>query len=97
MKIWEFFKLYRKHGGIGFRDIYDTNRSFILKLRWNLLKNPNSLWAKVLKAKYFKNCLFKNSRSNNYGSSIWHSIYSIKGILLHNYHYLIANGSNVDH
>ena len=61
-------------GGMGFRDLSMFNDSLLAKQTWRLLKNPNSLFSKVFKAKIYPNCpIFqaKDSRSTSYA---WSSI-----------------------
>jgi hypothetical protein len=39
-------------GGLGFRDLKCFNSAMLAKQGWRLLKNQNSLVAKILKEKY---------------------------------------------
>jgi hypothetical protein len=45
----------KKEGGMGFRDLHSFNLATLAKQVWRLIDNPNSLCAKVLKAKYYPN------------------------------------------
>lgn len=39
-------------GGLGFRSFRIMNDSFMLKIAWEVSKNQQDLWARVLRAKY---------------------------------------------
>ncbi|KAL4354845.1 hypothetical protein GQ457_06G011460 [Hibiscus cannabinus] len=39
-------------GGLGFKDLYQQNKAFIMKIGFGLITNNSSLWVRVLKAKY---------------------------------------------
>ncbi|KAA3469637.1 RNA-directed DNA polymerase reverse transcriptase family protein [Gossypium australe] len=48
---------------------------------WRLINYPNSLLARVLKAKYFSNSNFLNAQLGNLPSLTWKSVWSAKGLL----------------
>jgi hypothetical protein len=45
----------KTQGGLGFRDLVYFNKAFLAKQGWRLLKNPTSLAAQIIGAKYYPN------------------------------------------
>ncbi|KAK3211741.1 hypothetical protein Dsin_016447 [Dipteronia sinensis] len=71
---WDDLCLPKSCGGLGFKDLHMFNQSLLVKQAWRTLKCPDSLAAKVFKAKYFKRNDFLQA-SLKYGCShTWRSI-----------------------
>ena len=51
---WEKMIRLKNHVGLGFRDIRIFNQALLVRQAWRLLKRPNSLCARLLKAKYYR-------------------------------------------
>lgn len=64
----------KSRGGLGFRDLICFNQALVAKQGWRIIQNPNSLVAKVLKARYFKNVNFLKAKLGSKPSLIWRSI-----------------------
>jgi hypothetical protein len=52
---WDKLKHSRSQGGMGFRDMRLFNQVLLARQAWRLLAFPDSLCARVLKAKYYPN------------------------------------------
>lgn len=48
----------KRDRGIGFRNLKDFNIALLAKQCWRLIHDPDSLWAQVLKERYFLNVSF---------------------------------------
>lgn len=55
---WSNMNMSKASGGLGFRDLFGFNLALIEKQCWNLLSQPNSLVARVFKARYYANSSF---------------------------------------
>ncbi|XP_043719471.1 uncharacterized protein LOC122667252 [Telopea speciosissima] len=65
---WDKMCRPKASGGLGFRKSEHHNQALLLKLGWRLITEPTSLWAKVLKAKYFPKTSFFDSQTKGFSS-----------------------------
>jgi len=70
-----------KGGGLGFQDLTLFNKALLAKQGWRLMKNPDSLIGRILKAKYYPNSSFLDSSLGSRPSFTWRSIYAAKDLL----------------
>lgn len=75
---WETMTCSKQEGGLGYKYLYSFNLAILAKQGWRLLTNPDSLCARVMKAKYFPNCSVHEATSYAGISYAWCSI--LKGI-----------------
>ena len=75
---WEKLVASKEDGGLGFRDLHSFNMAILAKQGWRLIQDPESLCAKILKAKYFPNAHILEAVAKNGCSYTWRSI--VQGI-----------------
>ncbi|KAM2524302.1 hypothetical protein PS1_031040 [Malus domestica] len=85
----------KQEGGLGLRCFTDFNDALLAKQCWRLLSKPNSLWAMVLKARYFPNCSFLDAKRGGRASWAWSSLLVGRDIILGGAYWLIMNGKEV--
>ncbi|CAL9004798.1 unnamed protein product [Prunus brigantina] len=71
---WENMGLAKIEGGMGFRNFSEFNNALLASQGWRLLMYPNSLWAKILKDKYFPDGDVLNAKKGARASWGWSSI-----------------------
>jgi hypothetical protein len=64
----------KEQGGMGFRDISSFNQALLAKQGWRIMTEPDSLLAKVFKAKYFPTSNFLQAKPGHRSSYSWQSI-----------------------
>ncbi|CAN6570663.1 unnamed protein product [Malus baccata var. baccata] len=64
----------KEEGGLGLRCFTEFNNALLAKQCWRLLSEPNSLWASVIKGRYFPNCSFFDAKRGGRASWAWSSL-----------------------
>jgi len=77
---WEKLIKTKGTGGIGFKDFNFFNQAMLARQAWRLIVQPNTLCAKVLKAKYYPNGNLLDTVFPQIMSPTWRSI--IRGLEL---------------
>ena len=80
-KSWDKVCIDKEEGGLGFKDITDFNTAMLGKQLWRLIEKPNTLFARVLKGRYYRNASTLEpirSYSPSYG---WRSIVSYRSLV----------------
>ena len=93
---WDKLTSPKKDGGLGFRDLYSFNLAMLAKQAWRLLKNPNSLSAKVLAAKYYPGGNILEAEAKSGMSYCWRSILKGIQVLKEGIIWRIGNGQTIN-
>ncbi|KAM1207288.1 hypothetical protein ACFX13_008002 [Malus domestica] len=85
----------KSEGGLGFRDIESFNDALLGKQCWRIICNPDALWVKILKARYFPNCDFLQATRGSCPSWAWVSLLEGRKMLENGALWQIGNGETV--
>lgn len=79
-------------GGMGFRNLQAFNLAMLAKQGWRLLSNPNSLVARIYKAKYFPHGDVLNSKFGSNLSCAQQNIFNGLEVIRKGTHWRVGNG-----
>ncbi|KAM2075264.1 hypothetical protein ACFX1T_038168 [Malus domestica] len=71
----------RGGGGLGFKDIQCFNLAFLAKIGWRLILNPESLFAKVMREKYYPGKTFREATGGKRSSWGWNGVFDARKVL----------------
>lgn len=84
-KSWTTLSKPKHEGGMGFRELHDFNVALLGKQGWRLQTQPETLLAKVFKARYYPTSDFLNSSLGYNPSFTWRSIMTSQAHLRREY------------
>lgn len=80
---------------MGFTDLRVFNDALLGLQSWRLIREPNSLFARVMKAKYYANSDFLEASLGHPCSYSWSSIWSSKALLKKGVVWRVGNGAQI--
>jgi hypothetical protein len=92
---WDRMCQSKQRGGMGFRNHHDFNQALLAKQAWRLVTSPNSLCARVLKARYYKSGDFMEASCPKSASLTWRSIIFGRDLLKEGLIWRIGDGSDI--
>lgn len=90
---WKKLCASKERGGLGFRDISLFNQAMLAKQSWRIIKNSNSLLAKVLRGRYFKHNNFLEASLGSNPSLTWKSILWGRDLFKQGMRWRVGNGA----
>lgn len=93
---WSKMTKLKQYGGMGFRDLNHFNIALLAKQSWRLLKDPQSLLARVLKAKYYANSNLFEANLGHRPSHAWRSIFQGTFLLKQGIQWRVGNGNTIN-
>ena len=92
---WKKLQFSKKEGGLGFRDLAKFNDALLAKQAWRLIPHPNSLFARVMKARYYKDSSILDAKDRQQQSYGWASILAGIALLKKGTRHIIGDGKSI--
>jgi hypothetical protein len=92
---WDRMCKNKARGGLGFRDYECFNQAFLAKQGWRMITQPDSLCARVLKARYFKEGDFLTASCPKRASYTWRGIIHGRHLLRAGLVWRIGDGTSI--
>lgn len=92
---WKRLQYSKKEGGLGFRDLEKFNDALLAKQAWRLIQFPNSLFARTMKARYYKDCSILDAQERSYQPYGWSSLLTGLKLLKKGTRFNVGNGETI--
>ncbi|XP_019155928.1 PREDICTED: uncharacterized protein LOC109152735 [Ipomoea nil] len=89
---WDKMCVPKKYGGMGFKRLHEFNLALLGKHGWRLLTSPDSLVARIFKARYFPNTAFYEATLGGNPSYVWRSIMASQDLVRSGCRRRVGNG-----
>ncbi|XP_074278012.1 uncharacterized protein LOC141601617 [Silene latifolia] len=81
-------------GGMGFRDMEKFNSALLGKQAWRLLTHGDTLWARLMKARYYVDGSYLEAGLGHNPSYTWRDIWEAKGVVKKGMRRRIGDGAS---
>ena len=92
---WSKMGIPKSRGGMGFWDLACFNKALLAKQIWRMWKNPMSLVARIMKAKYHPNCSIIEAARGRNPFFAWRSIQSSSDLIQEGLIWRVGNGEKI--
>ncbi|KAL9293689.1 hypothetical protein AtEden1_Chr3g0197511 [Arabidopsis thaliana] len=92
---WKRLQYSKREGGLGFKDLAKFNDALLAKQAWRIIQNVQSLFARNMKARYFKDDSILDAKPRKYQSYGWASMLAGRDMIKKGSRYLIGDGTSI--
>jgi len=92
---WEKLSAPKIHGGMGFKDLSAFNLSMLGKQGWKFITEPNSLVARIFKARYFPYGSYLKAEIGHNPSYVWRNIMHARFLVRGSARWSIGSGASI--
>jgi ribonuclease HI len=92
---WERMTYPKNKGGLGFRDLKAFNMAMVAKQGWHIMMNPDTLVARIFKARYFPHSSFLAANLGNNPSYVWRCLWKSRCVLNLGCRWRVGDGSTI--
>ncbi|CAA7028978.1 unnamed protein product [Microthlaspi erraticum] len=93
---WKRLQFSKKDGGLGFRDLPRFNDALLAKQAWRLLKHPDTPFARLMKARYYKDTSILEAKHRINESYGWSSIVTGLTLLKKGMKHIVGDGESTN-
>jgi hypothetical protein len=92
---WEKLSAPKMHGGMGFKDLSAFSLAMLGKQVWKFITEPNSLVARIFKARYFPSSSYLTTTVGHNPSYVWRSIMRARFVVRGGARWSIGSGASI--
>ncbi|KAK9275240.1 hypothetical protein L1049_022502 [Liquidambar formosana] len=93
--VWDKVCRPKSLGGLGIQSMGAVNISYMARMGWKLITEPNALWANILIGKYLKDKSFMDYIASGQESYSWKCILKGKEVIKAGFKWVLGNGSKI--
>ncbi|CAN1164931.1 Uncharacterized mitochondrial protein AtMg00310 [Linum perenne] len=93
---WKKLCVPKEEGGLGFKDFKAFNQALLARQAWRILQNPDTLYARTMKGRYFPKTSFLQAVHGSNPSWGWRSVLYGRELLTKGIRWQIGSGNSIN-